>query len=176
MPPVKQNAPRRVPRPPVNGFVHSRTRNQTELAEDYVEMIDDLIREKGEARTVDFYDLKGVGESVLTFFGQTGSFAPANFGPLQDGQSAEVQAGGGGIGMQLCHNNADLEAAFESVKRLGKNNFSDDGVFLEKFIASARHIEVQIFGDGKGTAVGPINTNPAASQAATNVAFSLRNP
>lgn len=62
-------------------------------------------------------------------------------------------AGGGGIGMQLCHNNADLEAAFESVKRLGKNNFSDDGVFLEKFIASARHIEVQIFGDGKGTAV-----------------------
>lgn len=62
-------------------------------------------------------------------------------------------AGGGGIGMQLCNSEADLVAAFDSVKRLGANNFSDDGVFLEKFIAAARHIEVQIFGDGQGTAV-----------------------
>jgi urea carboxylase len=62
-------------------------------------------------------------------------------------------AGGGGIGMQLCHSEAELDAAFDSVKRLGKNNFADDGVFLEKFIAAARHIEVQVFGDGKGIAV-----------------------
>ncbi|MFO1388898.1 urea carboxylase [Cellvibrio sp.] len=62
-------------------------------------------------------------------------------------------AGGGGIGMQLCNSESDLVGAFESVKRLGKNNFADDGVFLEKFIAAARHIEVQVFGDGKGTAV-----------------------
>lgn len=62
-------------------------------------------------------------------------------------------AGGGGIGMQLCNSENDLVAAFDSVKRLGKNNFADDGVFLEKFIAAARHIEVQVFGDGKGTAV-----------------------
>lgn len=62
-------------------------------------------------------------------------------------------AGGGGIGMQLCNSEADLVSAFDSVKRLGKNNFADDGVFLEKFIAAARHIEVQVFGDGKGTAV-----------------------
>lgn len=59
-------------------------------------------------------------------------------------------AGGGGIGMQLCHDQADLCKAFDSVKRLGKNNFSNDGVFIEKFIQHARHIEVQIFGDGKG--------------------------
>ena len=62
-------------------------------------------------------------------------------------------AGGGGIGMQLCNTETDLVGAFDSVKRLGKNNFADDGVFLEKFIAAARHIEVQVFGDGKGTAV-----------------------
>src|SRR5690554_4856282 len=62
-------------------------------------------------------------------------------------------AGGGGIGMQLCHNETELTAAFDSVKRLGANNFADDGVFLEKFIAAARHIEVQIFGDGAGKAV-----------------------
>ncbi len=62
-------------------------------------------------------------------------------------------AGGGGIGMQLCHSESELVAAFDSVKRLGKNNFADDGVFLEKFIAAARHIEVQVFGDGQGQAV-----------------------
>jgi urea carboxylase len=62
-------------------------------------------------------------------------------------------AGGGGIGMQLCTNELELTSAFDSVKRLGKNNFSDDGIFLEKYISAARHIEVQVFGDGKGTAV-----------------------
>ena len=60
-------------------------------------------------------------------------------------------AGGGGIGMQLCYTEAELVNAFDSVKRLSANNFSNDGVFLEKFVERARHIEVQIFGDGKGT-------------------------
>ncbi|MEP3351604.1 MAG: biotin carboxylase N-terminal domain-containing protein, partial [Marinomonas sp.] len=62
-------------------------------------------------------------------------------------------AGGGGIGMQLCHSEAELIDSFESVKRLGANNFADDGVFLEKFIGRARHIEVQVFADGKGNAL-----------------------
>ena len=62
-------------------------------------------------------------------------------------------AGGGGIGMHLCHDEKDLRNSFESVRRLGTNNFADDGVFLEKFIARARHIEVQIFADGKGRAL-----------------------
>ncbi len=62
-------------------------------------------------------------------------------------------AGGGGIGMQLCHSEEELSSAFDSVKRLGANNFADDGVFLEKFIARARHIEVQMFGDGCGQAL-----------------------
>ncbi|WP_373032064.1 urea carboxylase [Sulfurovum sp.] len=59
-------------------------------------------------------------------------------------------AGGGGIGMQLCYDEAELCDAYESVKRLSENNFSDGGMFLEKYVASARHIEVQVFGDGKG--------------------------
>ncbi|MBW9259753.1 MAG: urea carboxylase [Candidatus Thiodiazotropha sp. (ex. Lucinisca nassula)] len=62
-------------------------------------------------------------------------------------------AGGGGIGMQLCHSSEEVETAFDSVKRLGANNFANDGVFIEKFIARARHIEVQVFGDGKGGAL-----------------------
>ncbi|WP_051359812.1 urea carboxylase [Adhaeribacter aquaticus] len=59
-------------------------------------------------------------------------------------------AGGGGIGLTRCEDEAGLIAAFESVKRLGENFFSDSGVFLERFVSNARHVEVQIFGDGKG--------------------------
>lgn len=62
-------------------------------------------------------------------------------------------AGGGGIGMQLCHSEHELREAFDSVKRLGAANFADDGVFIEKYVAEARHIEVQVFGDGRGAAL-----------------------
>ncbi len=62
-------------------------------------------------------------------------------------------AGGGGIGMQLCTDEASLRGAFSSVQRLSENHFADGGIFLEKFIPRARHIEVQIFGDGTGTVI-----------------------
>jgi urea carboxylase len=62
-------------------------------------------------------------------------------------------AGGGGIGLQVCLDAAELEGAFEKVQRLSQNNFSQGGVYLEKYIANARHIEVQIFGDGQGQVI-----------------------
>jgi urea carboxylase len=62
-------------------------------------------------------------------------------------------AGGGGIGMRVCASSAELAEAFVSVERLSRANFKDSGLFLEKFVARARHIEVQIFGDGQGRVV-----------------------
>ncbi len=62
-------------------------------------------------------------------------------------------AGGGGIGMRVCWNESDLTDAFEAVRRLGQNNFSDSGVFIEKYIERARHLEVQVFGDGQGDVI-----------------------
>ena len=62
-------------------------------------------------------------------------------------------AGGGGIGMQVCRHVGELRSAYESVRRLGEANFRDGGLFLEKFIERARHIEVQIFGAGDGRVV-----------------------
>jgi len=59
-------------------------------------------------------------------------------------------AGGGGIGMTRCADEKELAAAFDSVQRLAENFFKDSGVFLERCIDNARHVEVQIFGDGKG--------------------------
>jgi urea carboxylase len=59
-------------------------------------------------------------------------------------------AGGGGIGMRLVWNDAELSDAFESVGRLAQANFKDAGLFIEKYVEQARHIEVQVFGDGAG--------------------------
>jgi urea carboxylase len=62
-------------------------------------------------------------------------------------------AGGGGIGMQRCRDASELRGAYDSVQRLSRNNFRNDGLFLEKFVERARHIEVQLFGDGRGQVV-----------------------
>ena len=62
-------------------------------------------------------------------------------------------AGGGGIGLTRCNDAAELSAAFESVRRLGQSFFADGGVFVERFVDQARHVEVQIFGDGRGKVI-----------------------
>jgi urea carboxylase len=62
-------------------------------------------------------------------------------------------AGGGGIGLQLVSSEAELGPTFERVERLARNNFKDGGIFLEKYVARGRHIEVQIFGDGCGRVI-----------------------
>jgi urea carboxylase len=59
-------------------------------------------------------------------------------------------AGGGGIGMRVCHNATELADNYLAVARLGATNFGQAGVYLERYVEKARHIEVQIFGDGRG--------------------------
>src|SRR5690606_36843461 len=62
-------------------------------------------------------------------------------------------AGGGGIGLSRCEDPTSLKNAFESARRLGEQYFGDGGVFLERYVPRARHVEVQIFGDGRGRVV-----------------------
>lgn len=59
-------------------------------------------------------------------------------------------AGGGGIGMQVAYEEGEVAELFSQVQRLSEANFADDSVFIEKYIERARHLEVQVFGDGKG--------------------------
>jgi urea carboxylase len=61
--------------------------------------------------------------------------------------------GGGGIGLQLVTAPDDVAPMYERVKRLARNNFKNPGIFIEKYVARGRHIEVQIFGDGNGNVV-----------------------
>jgi urea carboxylase len=61
--------------------------------------------------------------------------------------------GGGGIGLQLCRTASELAERYQTVKRLAAKNSKEGGVYIEKFVKLARHIEVQIFGDGKGNVI-----------------------
>ncbi len=59
-------------------------------------------------------------------------------------------AGGGGIGMRLCRSPEELRESYAAVDRLSRANFGHAGLYIEKFVTNASHIEVQIFGDGAG--------------------------
>jgi len=65
----------------------------------------------------------------------------------------KATAGGGGKGMRLVENEGALEEALQSAQREAKSAFGDDRFLVEKYIARARHVEVQIFGDGQGNVV-----------------------
>ncbi|MFC4949109.1 urea carboxylase [Pseudonocardia sp. GCM10023141] len=65
----------------------------------------------------------------------------------------KATGGGGGIGMTVCRTPAELAAGYERVARLAASNFAADGVFAERYVERARHVEVQVFGDGTGRVV-----------------------
>ena len=65
----------------------------------------------------------------------------------------KATAGGGGKGMKLALTPDDMEDAFNTARAEGKANFGNDEVYIEKYLTNPRHIEVQVFGDGKGRAV-----------------------
>ncbi|MCH2066301.1 acetyl-CoA carboxylase biotin carboxylase subunit [Shimia sp.] len=65
----------------------------------------------------------------------------------------KATAGGGGRGMKVAQTAADMESAFMTARAEGKAAFGNDEVYIEKYLTTPRHIEIQVFGDGKGKAV-----------------------
>ncbi|KAL3951917.1 hypothetical protein ACCO45_013634 [Purpureocillium lilacinum] len=65
----------------------------------------------------------------------------------------KATAGGGGMGLQICHDELQVRSSFTSVVSRGTALFSNPGVFLERYYPVSRHIEVQVFGDGRGDCV-----------------------
>ncbi|RDV09337.1 urea carboxylase [Arthrobacter sp. RT-1] len=65
----------------------------------------------------------------------------------------KATGGGGGIGMTVCRTEAELVESFPRVARLAGASFGTAGVFAERYVENARHIEVQVFGDGEGRVV-----------------------
>ena len=65
----------------------------------------------------------------------------------------KATAGGGGRGMKVAKSEAELEIAFRTARSEAKAAFGNDEVYMEKYLQRPRHIEIQVFGDGKGDAV-----------------------
>lgn len=65
----------------------------------------------------------------------------------------KATGGGGGIGIHICRTEEEVTEKFISAARQGAAAFGDAGVFVEKYVQNARHIEVQVFGDGNGKVV-----------------------
>ena len=65
----------------------------------------------------------------------------------------KATAGGGGRGMKVAQNAAQMEQAFMTARAEGKAAFGNGEVYIEKYLTTPRHIEIQVFGDGKGNAV-----------------------
>ena len=65
----------------------------------------------------------------------------------------KATAGGGGRGMKVATSEADLEIAFRTARSEAKAAFGNDEVYMERYLQKPRHIEIQVFGDGRGRAV-----------------------
>jgi acetyl-CoA carboxylase, biotin carboxylase subunit len=65
----------------------------------------------------------------------------------------KAAAGGGGRGMKVANNEAELSTALSTARTEAKAAFGDDAVYLEKYLQKPRHIEIQVLGDGKGNAI-----------------------
>ncbi|KRF19900.1 acetyl-CoA carboxylase biotin carboxylase subunit [Nocardioides sp. Soil796] len=65
----------------------------------------------------------------------------------------KASAGGGGRGMKIAHDAEELAATFDTAAREAEQAFGDGRLYLERFVERARHLEVQVFGDGTGQVV-----------------------
>jgi propionyl-CoA carboxylase alpha chain len=94
------------------------------------------------------------------------SSVPGHMGVIKDAQEAikiankvgfpvmvKASAGGGGKGMRIVYEEKDVAEAFLSASNEAKNSFSDDRIFIEKFIENPRHIEIQVIADKAGNIV-----------------------
>jgi acetyl/propionyl-CoA carboxylase alpha subunit len=87
-------------------------------------------------------------------------FAPGDLAGLDEAAGevgypllVKASAGGGGIGMRRVDKPEDLQKTVESTQTLAEKSFGDGAIYLERLVAKARHIEIQVFGFGDGHAV-----------------------
>ena len=65
----------------------------------------------------------------------------------------KASAGGGGKGMRIAWNDAEVKEGFQSSKNEAASSFGDDRIFIEKFVTQPRHIEIQVLADSKGNCI-----------------------
>ncbi|MCL7465048.1 acetyl-CoA carboxylase biotin carboxylase subunit [Phaeovulum sp. NW3] len=115
---------------------------------EHIRMMGDKITAKETAKNLGIPVVPGSDGGVA-------DFATAKTVAAQIGYPVIIKAtaGGGGRGMKVARDESELEVAFRTARSEAKAAFGNDEVYMEKYLQRPRHIEIQVFGDGKGNAV-----------------------
>jgi acetyl-CoA carboxylase, biotin carboxylase subunit len=115
---------------------------------EHIRIMGDKITAKETAKTLGIPVVPGSDGGVPDI--ETAKAAAASIGyPI----IIKATAGGGGRGMKVAKDEAELDIAFRTARSEAKAAFGNDEVYMEKYLQRPRHIEIQVFGDGKGDAV-----------------------
>ncbi len=115
---------------------------------DHIKLMGDKISAKEAVKKVGIPVVPG-SEGEVREFKQAAKIAAKIGYPV----IVKAASGGGGRGMKIVHNESDLELAVSSARREAAVSFGDDTVYLEKFLTTPRHIEIQILADTHGNVV-----------------------
>ncbi len=115
---------------------------------EHIRMMGDKVEAKATARRLGIPVVPG-SDGVVANEAQAARIASDMGYPV----IVKAAAGGGGRGMKVVHAPADLDLAFKTARAEAKAAFGDDSLYLEKYLPTPRHIEVQVFGDGNGNAI-----------------------
>ncbi len=115
---------------------------------EHIRIMGDKITAKETAKSLGIPVVPGSEGGVPDFETAIGVAAAIGFPVI-----IKATAGGGGRGMKVAQNAAELEIAFRTARSESKAAFGNDEVYIEKYLQRPRHIEIQVFGDGKGNAV-----------------------
>ncbi|MDZ7904980.1 MAG: acetyl-CoA carboxylase biotin carboxylase subunit [Cypionkella sp.] len=115
---------------------------------EHIRIMGDKITAKETAKDLGIPVVPGSDGGVATYEDAIGVAAGIGFPVI-----IKATAGGGGRGMKVAHNAEELEVAFRTARSESKAAFGNDEVYIEKYLQKPRHIEIQVFGDGKGRAV-----------------------
>ena len=115
---------------------------------EHIRIMGDKITAKETAKALGIPVVPGSDGGVADFETAIGVAATIGFPVI-----IKATAGGGGRGMKVARNAEELEVAFRTARSEAKNAFGNDEVYIEKYLQKPRHIEIQVFGDGKGNAI-----------------------
>jgi acetyl-CoA carboxylase biotin carboxylase subunit len=115
---------------------------------EHIRIMGDKITAKETAKALGIPVVPGSDGGVPDFETAIGVAASIGFPVI-----IKATAGGGGRGMKVATNAEELEVAFRTARAEAKAAFGNDEVYIEKYLQTPRHIEIQVFGDGKGKAV-----------------------
>ena len=156
MPPARSRAP--TPSIPGYGFLSENARFAEILEEhqitfigptsEHIRIMGDKIEAKETAKRLGIPVVPG-SDGAITNEAQAMKVAKQMGFPVL----VKAAAGGGGRGMKVARTAEDLDMAIKTARSEAKAAFGDDSVYLEKYLTHPRHIEIQVFGDGKGEAI-----------------------